>query len=154
MKNRKIVGVMFDERESSNNSIYYYYTDIDFALQDLAIVCVHNRGTGWAFPSYPHFKIVRVVETSGFTAIDIAKAKKWIVQKIDIKAYEERLEQEKLVQDIKAELAARKAEFEERRIYEYLAKEDPKINAMLDKLSTLTGEQRLIPQTEEPANAK
>ncbi len=142
MNLRKIVAVVFvnDQlTEPKYDKEYYYFTDLDLAIRDLVVV-----RTG------AEYKVVRVVATEGFTALERAKCAKWIVQKVDLLGYEKRLEKENLIQEMKAKLRERKEQMEELAIYRMLAKDDPTMGDMLNKLAELEGvdPSTLIPQEE------
>lgn len=115
---------------------YSYITDLPLKNGDLVVVKARNG----------KFEIVTVTQAMGLTMSQRSKATKWIVCKLDLEQYQRRIEQEALVQEIKGKLQERREAYEERMIYETLAKEDPDIAALLDQLEKtasptfLTGE--------------
>lgn len=84
--------------------IYTYKVpnDIQFAVDDFAVVRVEGKD--------PEIKVVKVVEVnSGNTCDQNASFKyKWIVQKVELGRYEERLDNDKLLTAMVAELKNRK----------------------------------------------
>lgn len=118
---RTVVGVKFDHGHSKE---YHYLTDIEFAEEDKAVVNVDGE-----------FKVVTVTSHRGFSKYEINKASKWIVQKLDLEAYYERLKKQAIAQDIKNKLQEYKEKMEEYMIYKQLAKDDPDIKDLLVELA-------------------
>ena len=108
------------------------FTDEEFTVGDNAVVMVVNK-----------LKIVEVVATRGFTKAQLNKATKWIVQRIDLTAHKERMEQQKVINDIKARLQQKKEELSEMAILKTLAQDDEETRNLLIELQNLTG-QKLI----------
>lgn len=130
---QKVVEVKFlESSENYNQKTYIYFTDEEFTVGDNAVVMVVNK-----------LKIVEVVATRGFTKAQLNKATKWIVQRIDLTAHKERMEQQKVINDIKARLQQKKEELSEMAILKTLAQDDEETRNLLIELQNLTG-QKLI----------
>lgn len=113
---------------------YSYFTDIeDLKVGDLVVV--ENNG---------EFKVVTVVKTIGLTKTQTNNATKWIVSKIDITGYIDKLRKMELVQEIKNELHKRKEEMQEYLLFKQLAETDPKIKDLLSELEKV--DPTLVPQ--------
>ena len=122
---KKVIGVRFSEDGMLSEKMYSYFTDIE-DLKPGDWVIVKTRAN--------EFNTAMVVESEGLSRADIAKANKWIVQKINTLAYEARAEKEKVISEIRNQLRSRKEEAEEYLIYEQLAKVDPGIATLLARL--------------------
>lgn len=103
---------------------YAYFTDDD-SIETGDLVVADARG---------EFKLVEVTQTVGLTQLDIQKATKWIVTKVDTKAHEERVRKENLVQEIRNKLVERQKEVSEYVIFQQMAKTDPGMRNLLDQL--------------------
>ena len=80
-----------------------------------------------------------VIGTVKGYAIDNAKATKWIIQKIDMSAHEERQANKKRVAAIKKKLAARRKEIEEQEVLKLLAAKDEEFAELLNELNQIEG---------------
>ena len=89
-------------------------------------------------------KVVTVIQTRGITPHQMAKATKWIIQRVDLSAYNERLKKKEIEQEIRNKLQARKSKMEEFMIYQTLAKTDPEIKTLLAELAEVNPDCRLI----------
>src|SRR4249919_3070867 len=110
----RIVGVTFS---GSGGTEYSYYCDIpDIEVGDYAIVASPYSSQQPNFRSpeldgYP--TVVRVVSTQE-TVKAVAKAAKWIIQKVDIDRYVQRLSYERQVDVLRAKIEkAKKAALEQ-----------------------------------------
>ncbi len=128
---RKYVTVMFT---SNSHKEYTYLTDLDLAPDDKVIVDSPHDG----------FVVVTVIKVRGIPKHQLSKATKWVVQKVDTAAYEERVKKQEVIQEIKNKLAERREEMEELLIYKTLAKEDVEIKNLLDELNELENPTTLL----------
>lgn len=129
MSKRRVVLVCFTESRSSmpaQNKFYSYFTEEQFENGDHAVVMVGDE-----------LKIVKIVSTEGLSQHAISKASKWIVQRIDLKAYHEREERGRIVQEIRNQLQERMREQQEFAIYAQFAKTDPVIGELLSRLASV-----------------
>lgn len=128
MNKYKIVTVVFDE---FSNNPYAYYTDIEnLTKDDLVVVQVKNKQK-----SPLGFDIAKVYQVEGLMVNEIKRAEKWIVCRVNMDEFNKRMERERCAQEIRNKLRARKEEAEEFLIYEALAKKDPEIQNLLERLS-------------------
>lgn len=86
-KNFRTVGVEFP---TTPNKPYTYKTDIDLAVDDLVVVCVNGK--------YSIAKVVRV-DVRPRIDYDAPFEYKWIVQKVESKAYEARVAHEEQIRE-------------------------------------------------------
>jgi hypothetical protein len=143
----RIVSVLFP----NNNTEYSYYSDIEgLEVGDFAIVAsphgneyAAGRFRSTELDGYP--TVVRVVSTQE-TVKAVNKAAKWIVQKIDIAAYVERLNAERQLEVLRAKIEkAKKAALEQAQLAT-LRTLSPELDALVTELAKLTG----VPIEEKP----
>lgn len=101
----KVVGVKF----SGTYSTYAFKTDLDLKVDDL-VVCDTSRGYS-------------VGKVAGGT--DVSKATKWIVQKVDVAAFEARKAKEAELEKMLRKMETRRKKVESLSLYRSLAKDDP-----------------------------
>jgi len=125
---RHVVQVEFKEQRISASlpKLYSYFTDLELIPGDTCVVKVQQE-----------FKLVTIVEVQGISSSALAKASKWIVQKIDSEAYEAKMAQEVLIMEIRNKLRQRRDEITELMIYKQLAGTDPEINALMEQLAEM-----------------
>lgn len=68
---------------------------------------------------------------------DSKVAMKWVIQKVDLVAHNERLAREKKLVEIKAKMELRRKKLQEIEIYQILAKEDKDMAALLEEYQGL-----------------
>jgi len=119
----RVVSVVFQGNYYEKE--YSYKTDLDLKAGDKVVVDTPNNG----------LQIVTVTKVRGLTASQLSKASKWVIQCIDMAAYEERMRKAEIAQEIRNKLRQRKDAVEEALIYQRLAKDDPEINKLLQELS-------------------
>lgn len=104
---------------------YSFLNDIaDLEVGDLVVVDTSN-GYGLA-------------KVESFKATDI-KAKKWIVQQVDVAAHKARLEKQTQIKSIRAKLEQRRKQIQDVQVYALLAQNDPEMAEMLSTLIALEG---------------
>lgn len=115
---KKLVAVLFE-----NNLKEYHFLTVEALELGNKVVVDTQSG----------LKIATVVRTRG---ISVTSASRWVVQKINTNAHEERLRKQEIVVEIKNKLRKRKDEMEDILIYQKLAKDDPEIKKLLEELGT------------------
>jgi hypothetical protein len=118
---RYVIGVKFDDAPYSKEYDFKYDKD-DLKVGDMVVVDTVN-GLQVA-------KVSTIIKLAVGESYD--KAKKWVVQKIDLAEHNARLEREQKIADLKKQLEARRKMLEDIAIYEMLAKEDPKMSELLN----------------------
>ena len=117
----KTVLVLFD----TVGKHYSYITDdANIKPNDRVVVVVDNT-----------FKIARVIKTTGLTRGQSEKATSLIHSKLDMDIYKDRVERLATFNEIKNELRAAKEQHDEMYIYQTMARDNPRIQALLDKLA-------------------
>lgn len=124
---KQVILVKFARENSQKEDFngYAYFADSEDNIKEGDFVVVFSRNT---------FKVAKVVLSRGLTANQRSKASKWIVQKVDIEQHEKRIKQEEITQEIKNALQEEKERMEDIFIYEKLAKDNPRIAALLEEL--------------------
>lgn len=117
-----------------NETEYTYLTDFDLSPGDLVVV-----------PANSYYQVVKVVETRGLTPGQRSKATKWVVQRLDITAHEQRLEKQRIAQEIRNKLREKKSQIEEMMIYQQLAKSDLEVQKLLGELAEVDETVVLLP---------
>lgn len=125
MNTKRIVGCKF-YKQTKDTTYTYFTTDPNIVVGDFCVVQVNDE-----------YKVVKVVETEGLTEFERGLASKWIIQRVELAAYEEELKRQKLVQEIRNKLNARKRDMEDMILYQQLAAIDPEIGKLLDRLAEL-----------------
>jgi predicted GTPase len=124
---KKIVAVRFSDKGMLSEKSYSYFTDIeDIAVGDWCNVVVNKDP-----------KTVMVTEISGLSAEQESKASKWLVNRIDLNAYEERLKKQQLIQEIEHELDSQMKKVPRYEMFKLCAKTSPKMQNLLAKLQDL-----------------
>lgn len=145
----KIVAVIFP----GNSTEYSYHCDIpDVQVSDYVIVAspsgdrYDRSGQNFFSPELKGYPtVVRVVRTQE-TVKDVSKATKWVIQKLDIDKYVERLAHEQQVDVLKAKIDRAKKEIMERAQLATLRSMSPELDALVTELASLTG----VPIEEKP----
>lgn len=129
------VGVIFPDKSEGYTSPslkrYHYKTDIpDIQLGDDCIVNVSGKHV-----------LVKVVEIWA-KPVDLpnGRATKWIVQKVDHKAYEARILKEERVKVLKKRIDENLVAFQRKKSYKDLFEQDNEAKAMWDELVSLDPE--------------
>ena len=128
---KKVVGVKFCNNPTLGKDIlsdktYTYFTLEDFTIGDLAVVAARE----W-------FQVAQVVQTEGFTEHELGRASKWVVQRLDTTVYNQMIEKQRLIQEIRNKLNQRKRDTEDMLLFQQLANVDPEIRKLLDRLEVL-----------------
>ncbi|MCP3685781.1 MAG: hypothetical protein GY861_24295 [bacterium] len=131
---KKIVAVQFN----TSTKEYTYLTDLDLKKDDLVIVKSPTD----------EYIVVTVCKVRGLTQNQLSLACKWIVQKVDLVAYEANMKKQELVQEIRNKLQERRKETEEIMIYQQLSASDPEIKSLLGELAGI--DPTLVPQLPAP----
>lgn len=139
----RIVAVVFP----NSNTEYSYYCDIpEIKAGDYAVVASPygpsaSRGMNERFFAHEingHPTVVRVVRTEE-TIKDVSKAAKWIIARVEIERYAERLAQEQKIEVIKAKIKRAKEEALERAQLASLRELSPELDLLITELANLTG---------------
>ena len=138
---KKIVAVSFNAHAENTDDLntgkdYCYFTDLDLAVGDKCVVCVHHSS---------ELKVVTVVQTEGIADYNAKKATQWIVSLIDMNDYKERMKKEMKIQELRNQLRSRKEEMEEMLMLKTLAAEDEGIKKLLMELGDL--DPTLVPKS-------
>lgn len=102
---------------------YAYMTDIDFSEGDFAVVKVESS-----------YKVVKVV---GMSNEQDDRATKYIVDKVDVAAYEKRMADEARRQALMKKMERRVEEIRKFRIFDLVAKTDESMKALLDEYKSI-----------------
>ena len=124
----KFVGSDYDKE-------YAYFTELDLQKEDVCVVEVNGV-----------YKTVEVTKTRGLSRLQIDKAHKWIVQKVDVQDYLDAADRRELVTEIRNKLRSYKDQAEEMVLYQELAKSNPEIKGLLEELKTIAPD--MVPQIE------
>lgn len=116
-----VVGVRFN----GTYKTYHYWSDIPFKEGDKAVVDTPSNG----------LTIVDVVSVSKENA---SRVLKWIVQKIDLTAYQERVKLAERKRVLELEMDQRIEKLQERDRFKLFAKEDPQLAKMLKEYNSLS----------------
>jgi hypothetical protein len=134
---KKIIAVRFFEKGVVSEKSYSYFTDIeDLNIGDWCNVVVNKEP-----------KTVMVTETSGLSIEQEMKASKWIVSRIDLEAYEERLKKQQLITEIEHELDDQMKKVQRYEMFKMCAKTSPKMMDLLAKLQDLDPSINLIEES-------
>lgn len=149
----KIVAVIFP----GNSTEYSYHCDIpDVQQGDYVIVASPNasdryvRSQNFFSPELKGYPtVVRVVRTQE-TVKDVSKASKWVIQKLDIDKYVERLAHEQQVEVLRAKIKRAKEEAMERAQLATLRTLSPELDLLVTELADLTG----VPIEDKPVEVR
>jgi len=145
---RKVIQVRFpisvsissarnSEFDTSTKSYSYWTDDDSIQVNDSVLVA-----TGVPPRVFP--KVATVCKVSGLSKDAINRASKWIVGKIDLNDYLERMKRESAIADIRASLRQRMEEMEDIKFMLLLSKTDPVTRQLLDELRVIDPE--AVPQ--------
>jgi hypothetical protein len=109
----------------STDKTYDYYTDLDLAIGDHVVVDSPSTG----------FVVVLVKDIIESETIRVSK---WVVDKVDIASYNERILREKERQELLAVLDKKAKRVEETQKYQFLAAVDPEAAKMLERIQELS----------------
>lgn len=117
-----IIGVKFDDNSYSKEYDFKYECAvIDIGIRDKVVV---NSKNGLAIATVHSVIRLAVGET-------YPKATAWVIQKIDMTAFNAREQREKKQTEIKNKLESRRKQLEEGMMYEILAQGDPIMAGLL-----------------------
>lgn len=123
----RIVQVSFNRQNGMRLERYAYMTDIaDIDVGDVVVVDSPNSGL-----------TLVTVETLEETPESVSKATKWIVDRVNVKAYHARLERDKQRGLILAKLKKEQARVLEANQFAELAKLSPEAAALVEQLKGL-----------------
>ena len=123
----KVVSVHFVDSEGvTGYKEYSYFTVLNLEIDDVVVVEAKS-----------FYGLARVIKSKGLTKSQRNKATRWVVCKVDTAHLEAEKERLELINDIRAELAEEKQKYEDRMVYEMLAKDNPKIKKLLAKYDKL-----------------
>lgn len=114
----KIVSVKFEEYGKA----YCYLTDLDLVVGDKAIV-----------ESPSGFAVVNVIDVD----CQNIKASKWIVDKVDFTAYDERKARQERLHDLKKSMDKKRKELDEFEIFAYYASKDAEMASLYNEYMKL-----------------
>lgn len=132
----KVVLVRFDFADKK----YAYYTDIELEKGDLVVA-----------PCRSEFKLGEVRQTEGLSVKNIDTAQKMIVQKVDFENYESRVEALTAIKETRLLMKQRREQLDEMLIYEQLAKNDPEMRKLVNKMNSLAP--GTVPSLESPVKS-
>ncbi len=121
----KYIRVKFNDFERTDKKYSFITTFNDLEHNDYLVVMTQYGPKTAQFVDY-------IKSTS--------KATKWVVSKINLEEHNKRIIKMEEINKIQYKLENRKAELEEKAIWQLLAKEDSEIASMLIDLETLTKE--------------
>lgn len=120
---KKFISVSFP---SSPFKSYQFLTDIEGLKQGDQVVVDTKNG-------------LSIAEVEGYEEQKPGiKDFKWVVQKVDLSAHEERIEKQRRVNALKRKMESRRKELEEVQLYALLAKEDESMKAIFDEFIELS----------------
>lgn len=122
----KTVTVKFATSYSSSKT-YVYQTDIE-GIEEGDTVVVDAPSTGMTC-----VKVVSVEES----ADSVTRATKWIVAKVDVQSYKDRIEANKRRETIIAKLRKRQSVILENNMFAKLAEMDPEAMKLVEELKSL-----------------
>jgi hypothetical protein len=129
---KKVVLVQFEAwlkigEDSLHNKDYAYFTNIeDLNVLDKVVVCVQGE-----------LKITTVSKVFGIEEYKGRKAHSWIVDRVDVDAFQKEQEKQEKVQEIRNRINARKKQVEEMTVLKLLAQEDDEMKGLLTELNEL-----------------
>lgn len=121
-----LVSFVQQDGSSAGNKDYAYFTDLDLVKGDVVVVQARD-----------FCGLARVVKTTGLIRVERDAATRWVICKVDFDSVSAKEEKMRVVQEIKGMLQEYKEKFEEEQIYRLLAKDDPKIAALLTEYDKL-----------------
>lgn len=129
-KEYKTASIQF--LNGANHGTLYTYAlyDDDIAVDDLVVVKIGHHGLALA----------KVVEINPEVAAPV-KYGRQIAAKVDLSAYEARVQRAKRLSKLKQEMDAKVKELQTTAIYELLAEKDPALSAMLAEYKSITAGQ-------------
>lgn len=124
---KKYVSVQF--LDSPFSSAYVFLTDIeDLKVNDLVVVDTRN---GFKLASVDAYVDAPPESVSTETL-------KWVIQKVDLTAHNERIERERKMAALKRKMDARRKQLQEIEIFALLAKEDETMKDMFEEYLELS----------------
>ena len=129
---KKVVAVKF-VGQTNNDKEYSYMTDImDIEVSDLVVVDTQYG-----------FKTAIVQKVQALSKAARSAASKWVVCRVDLEEFRQKLEKYELVQEIEIELEEEMAAFNRIQFYQAAAQANPRIAELINKLTGLTGVKEL-----------
>lgn len=115
----KVATVRYDDF----GQMYDFLTDIEDLKKGDQVVVESSRGLGIA--------TVQAIKNHS------AKATKWVVQRVDLEAHNERIEREEKLKELRAKMEKRYKEISEIALFEKLASEDDDMKILVDEFKSL-----------------
>jgi C-terminal processing protease CtpA/Prc len=123
----KIVAVQYENYGDYSGKVYHYFcADEKVQAGDYVVAEVSRNGKD-------NYHVVRVAEVLNSSN----QAKKWVVCRLDLEAYEKLVELEKRKVELRKELEARVAAVHVKEFYAAFAEKDPMVKELLDELNKL-----------------
>lgn len=124
-------NVAFLEFQESSRKVAYACYDKDIKEGDMVVAATMHHGFSVA-------EVVEVVQNPDYNAFHVAERQ--IVSKIDFNAYNERIDRENKLKNLKKEMDAKVQELQSAAIYEMMAEKDPALAEMLKQFKALSGQ--------------
>jgi len=127
----KVVKVVFNQgfnphEPNHSKKEYSYFVDFEVQKGDCVIVFAMNE-----------YKATTVVQVAGLSKSELETASKLAVCKMDPIDYAKRVEKLEVIMEIKNELRCIKEQQDELEVYRVLAKNNPKVAELMDKLADM-----------------
>lgn len=126
MKYKTVVVAFVDSEGTSGGKDYAYFTDLELNKGDVVVVQARD-----------FCGLARVTKTSDLIKSERDRATRWVICKVDFNSVAEKEEKMRVIQELKGMLQEYKERFEEEQIYRLLAKDDPKIAALMAEYDKL-----------------
>lgn len=128
---KRIIAVKFTnntaEDTAQRRSTYSYYTEDDsIEVGDFCVVVVSGVPC-----------IVRVEQTEGLSAAQLAKAHKWLVGKVDMEEYKARQAKESMIQELQHQLDQELQAHNRLAIMAIASQTNPQIKSLLERLGAI-----------------
>lgn len=131
---KRTVIVKFDGHGTLSEKDYAYFTnDPTINVGDWVVVVVGG------IP-----KTAQITKTEGLSPLELGRASKWIVQRVDLTEYHLNLKRQELIKEIKNELDAEVKKIQRYEIFKTCAKTSPVIADLLGRLQALDPSINLI----------
>lgn len=110
---------------NTSYNTYEFMTDLEIAKGD-TVVCDSSNG----------FQVAKVLKVSD-EPINHRKVHKWIVDKVNVEAHNERMSKEKKLKELRQKMEQRRKKIETIQVYRLLAQEDEEMASLLKELEGL-----------------
>ncbi len=140
----KSILVCFKEQDLS----YAFFCDIEVFIGDIVVVNCAGRS------AVEGFATAIVSQVRGLTEQQTKSATKWVVSKVDIKSFEQKLKEEELKIEILNKLEQKREEIDKIEVYKNLAATDDEVKTLLEEYGRLTGVNLIPLETKKPKKTK